>query len=372
MIDRVLITGGAGFIGSYVADILCAAGHTVRVLDALVPQVHGERCLRPAYLHPDVELVHGDICDRTALRRALDGMDAVVHLAARVGVGQSMYRIGEYTEVNDLGTARLLEALTDRPVERLVVASSMSIYGEGLYRDPAGRLFASVRRHPSDIERGIWDPLGPDRRPLQPVRTPEDKPPSLESIYALGKYQQEQSCLIVGRAYGIPTVALRLFNVYGPCQALSNPYTGVLTSFAVRYLNGRRPILFEDGRQRRDFVHVRDVAEAFRLALVRSEALWEVFNVGSGNDLSVREVAERVGEVLGEEELVPEETGEYRAGDIRHCFADVTKARSLLGFEPRVSFAEGMAEMGEWLRDSVAADRVGEARQELAVRGLVR
>lgn len=366
---RILITGGAGFIGSHLADHLLARGDEVRALDVLDPQVHGDDARRPAYLDDAVELVVADVRDPDAVRRALRGVDAVVHLAAAVGVGQSMYEVERYVGVNDLGTAVLLQALIESPVERLVVASSMSLYGEGLYRDAAGRL-ASAERTREQLLHRRWEPLGPRGETLEPVPTPESKAPALASIYALSKFDQERMCLILGEAYGIPTTALRFFNVYGTRQALSNPYTGVLAIFAARLLNGRPPLVNEDGHQRRDFVSVTDVARACGLALDVPGAAGQVLNVGSGHAASVLEVARRLATALGREDVAPEVTGRYRVGDIRHCFADISRARRVLGYEPRVSFEDGLAELGAWLEGQIAHDRVLEASAELSARGL--
>ena len=368
---RILVTGGAGFIGSHLADLLLEKGYSVRVLDSLSPQVHGDDEVRPAYLAPEVELVRGDVRDPLATRRALEGVDAVVHLAAAVGVGQSMYKIADYVGINDLGTAILLEALTSHPVERLLVASSMSVYGEGLGRAPDGRLVEPAERDALALKAHRWEPQDADGAPLEPVPTPEGKRPSLSSVYALNKFAQERLCLLFGRAYGVPTTALRFFNVYGTRQALSNPYTGVLAIFASRLLNGRPPMIFEDGRQRRDFVHVRDVARACLLALERPEAAGEVLNVGSGVPRTVEEVGRAIARAVGRPELQPQVTGKYRVGDIRHCFADIDRARRLLGFEPREDFDAGLAELSEWLAGEVAVDRVDQATDELARRGLV-
>jgi dTDP-L-rhamnose 4-epimerase len=353
---RVLITGGAGFLGSHVADELLAAGYTVRALDSLIGQVHDRG--RPRYLAPEVELVEGDVRDADTVARALDGCGAVVHFAARVGVGQSMYEVAEYTSVNDFGTAVLLEELASRPVERLVVASSMSVYGEGAYT--GGEEVARTR---AQLERGDFEP-GPE-----PLPTPETKSVALASIYALTKYQQERACLIAGEAYGIPAVPLRFFNVYGPRQALSNPYTGVLAIFASRLLNGKPPLVYEDGLQRRDFVSVHDAARATRLALETGDADGQVVNVGSGASVTVRELAEKLASVLGVE-IAPETTGDYRVGDIRHCFADITLARELLGYEPRVGLEAGMVELAQWLATQSAEDHVEAAQDELTRRGL--
>ncbi|MDP9068035.1 MAG: SDR family NAD(P)-dependent oxidoreductase [Actinomycetota bacterium] len=367
--SRVLITGGAGFIGSHLADHLLAHGYEVRALDDINPQVH-EGGEPPGYLDDQVELIRGDVRDKDTITAALEGVESVVHLAARVGVGQSMYEIAEYVDVNTTGTAVLLEALLDHPPKRLVVASSMSIYGEGLYETADGAPAAAVERTRAQLERAEWEPVSPDGRRLRPVPTPEIKAPSLSSVYALSKFDQERLCLLFGSAYDIPTVALRFFNVYGTRQALSNPYTGVLAIFAARLLNDRRPLIFEDGDQRRDFVSVSDVATACRLALEKTQVTGIALNVGSGDSVSVREIAEKLAKVLGKEHIEPEVTGKYRVGDIRHCFADVSLAEQLLGFRPSVALEDGMAELARWLEGQVATDRVDAAAAELAARGL--
>jgi dTDP-L-rhamnose 4-epimerase len=367
---RILITGGAGFIGSHVADLLLASGYNVRILDSLAPQVHGPDARRPAYLPQDAELTVGDIRNRDAVEKALDGVDGVIHLAASVGVGQSMYDIVSYVDVNEAGTAVLLEALSKRPVERLVVASSMSIYGEGLACRPDGEIINPEPRTTEQMRRGQWELL--DRNiPLNPVPTPESKPPSLASVYALNKYAQEQMALIVGQAYGIDTVALRFFNVYGPRQALSNPYTGVLAIFGARLINNRPPLVFEDGSQRRDFVHVRDVAQAVKLAFETTRGIGRVYNVGSGESRSILSLAEDLARIVGKPQIVPHVTGKYRVGDIRHCFADISLSCSELSFAPAVDFEEGLAELAEWLSGQVAEDCVDRATAELERRGLV-
>ena len=369
MSQQILITGGAGFIGSHVADELLAHGHRVRALDNLTLQVHPDRT-RPAYLNPEIELVVGDVRDRDSVRRALRNVDAVYHFAAMVGVGQSMYQVTDYTSVNDVGTAVLLEALIEKPVERLVVASSMSVYGEGLYRTADGTVSVPVERTLEQLRVAEWEVRNENGEVLEPAPTPESKVPSLRSIYALTKYDQERMCLLIGDAYRIPTVALRFFNVYGTRQALSNPYTGVLAIFGSRFLNGNPPVIFEDGLQRRDFVSVYDVAQACRLALTAPAAAGGVFNVGSGESVTVREIARRMAAVLGLEHIQPEITSQYRVGDIRHCFADITRAREGLSYQPRVTLEDGLVELAGWLAGQQAQDRVGEARQELQSRGL--
>jgi dTDP-L-rhamnose 4-epimerase len=373
---RVLITGGAGFIGSHLADELLKHGYAVRALDNLSPQVHGPAQRRPEYLDPEVELIVGDVRDAGAVRQALAGVDAVYHLAAAVGVGQSMYQIADYTSLNNLGTAVLLEALVERakkrPVERLVVASSMSIYGEGLYRSPDGGISRGIERSAEQLRRHEWEVRNNRGQALTPVPTPESKQPTLASVYALSKYDQERMCLMVGRAYGIPTVALRFFNVFGTRQALSNPYTGVLAIFASRLLNDNPPFVFEDGLQQRDFVSVYDIAQACRLALEVPEAATGagVFNVGSGRPRTVLEVAQKMAKAVGKGHVAPEVSGKYRVGDIRHCFADIRLARRVLGYEPKVEFEPGLAELAEWLAGQEAEDHVARARAELEAKGL--
>ncbi len=369
MSERVLVTGGAGFIGCHVVRLLLDRGYEVRVLDSLIDQVHRSALTRNPVLD-DVELIRGDVRDLDTVTDALDGVDSVVHLAAEVGVGQSMYAIDRYVSVNDGGTAVLFQALIDHPVRRVVVASSMSIYGEGLYRTAAGERLTDVVR-PTARAGAAWDPVGPDGAPLSPIATPEWKQPNLASVYALTKYVQERLTLTVAPAYGMEGVALRLFNVYGPGQALSNPYTGVLAIFASRLQNRERPLVFEDGEQRRDFVHVDDVARAFLLALEHPRAAGQVFNIGSGRDVSILEVGAALARAMGVPHLTPEVMAKARVGDIRHCFADIGLAREVLGFSPRRSFDDSLGELAEWVRLQQAEDRVQDARRELEQRGLV-
>ena len=368
--EKILITGGAGFIGRFVADELIRRGNEVRVLDSLIEQVHGDT-ERPAALNPQVELVRADVRNGDAVAKALKGVDSVIHLAAEVGVGQSMYAVERYTSVNDVGTAVLFEKLIENPVRRVVTASSMSIYGEGLYVDADGNAVEDAERLPRTEADASWDPVDAQGRPLTPRATPEWKRPSLASIYALNKYVQERTTLILAKPYGMEGVCLRLFNVYGPGQALSNPYTGVLAIFASRLLNGQRPMIFEDGEQRRDFVYVGDVARAFADALTLPEAAGEVFNVGSGQDRSVTEVAQELARAMGRTGMDPEIVGKSRIGDIRHCFCDTAKAADKLGFRAAQDFGEGLAELAEWVAEQTADDRVDEARAELEARGLV-
>ena len=367
---RILITGGGGFVGSHVADELLARGYEVRVLDNFTPQVHGENGAQPSYLPPDAEIIAGDVRDPKTVRLALEGVSAVYHFAAAVGVGQSMYEIVNYTNINADGTAVLLEALAGRPLERLVVASSMSIYGEGLYRRADGTPLEGSERSLEQLRAHDWEVRDASGEALVPVPTPETKRPSLPSVYALSKYYQESLCMTVGRAYGIPTVALRFFNIYGTRQALSNPYTGVLAIFAARYLNNKPPLINEDGEQRRDFVSVRDIAQACRLALETPGAAGHVFNVGSGHHYSVREIAEKMATVLGKSHIEPEIVGKCRVGDIRNCFADISLVREVLGYEPQVSLEDGLEELAAWLEGQTPTDRAADASRELLQRGL--
>jgi dTDP-L-rhamnose 4-epimerase len=369
---KVLVTGGAGFVGSHLVDALLARGDRVRVFDNLDPQVHGRDRKKPAWLARDAELVPGDMRDAEAVARAVGDADVVYHLAAAVGVGQSMYRITDYTATNTLGTAHLLQALIDQRLqpERLVVASSMSIYGEGRYVRPDGAPPLAARRSVEQLYEHEWELRDADGVVLAPRPTDEDKVLDPTSIYALNKADQERMVLQVGAAYGIPSVALRFFNIFGPRQALSNPYTGVAAIFSARLLNGNAPLIFEDGEQSRDFVSVHDVVRALLLAAEREEAVGGAFNVGSGRPVTVDEVARTLARVL-EVEIEPEVTGRYRVGDIRHCFADIGRAREALGYEPEVTLEEGMRELVAWLREQDRPeDAVTEHAAELAARGL--
>lgn len=372
MARKVLVTGGAGFVGSHLVDALLARGDTVRILDNLDPQVHGPARRRPAWLSADAELVQADVRDADAVRGALRGMEVVYHLAAAVGVAQSMYQVAGYTDVNTMGTAHLLQALVDDrgAVERVVVASSMSIYGEGRYTRPDGREPRVGTRSLERLRRHDWELYDADGVQLSPAPTDEAKPLDSTSIYALTKADQERMVLMIGGAYGIPSVALRFFNIYGPRQALSNPYTGVAAIFSSRLLNGLAPLVFEDGGQRRDFVSVHDIVQALLLAADSDAAVGKALNVGSGRAVSVREVAETLSRVLGSG-IEPEINGKYRVGDIRNCYADISLAREVLGYEPRVTFEAGMEELVAWLQQQERPESTVEAHAaELATRGL--
>jgi dTDP-L-rhamnose 4-epimerase len=369
-----MVTGGAGFIGSHLVDALLAAGHTVRVFDNLEPQVHGglrERGQWPDYLARDCEKVLADVRDRDALAAAVDGVDVIFHQAAAVGVGQSMYEIERYVDANTRGTAVLLDVLANdkHDVRKLIVASSMSIYGEGTYRcDQHGQVYPQLRSADQLAARD-WEMRCPlCGEPVAPLPTGEEKPLYSTSIYAITKKDQEEMCLTVGRAYGIPTVALRYFNTYGSRQALSNPYTGVAAIFSSRLLNGQPPVIFEDGQQSRDFVHVSDIVQANLLAMDRAEMEYQAFNVGTGQCTTILQVAEMLGRHL-DSRRAPEIAQKFRAGDIRHCFADVSRLRAL-GYQPRVGFEDGVNELVNWVQSQTAVDGFERAREELSKRGL--
>jgi dTDP-L-rhamnose 4-epimerase len=370
MARRVLVTGGAGFIGRHVAETLLKRGCEVRILDNFHEQIHGtDPELAPVL--KECEVIEADIRDADAVGRAIEDVDWVAHLAAEVGVGQSMYEIDRYTGVNEYGTAVLFQKLIEQPVERIVTASSMSIYGEGLYRTPDGRAVEDACRRADDLRAGRWDPVGPEGEALSPVPTPETKRPDLASVYALTKYSQERLTLLLAAAQGIEGVALRLFNVFGPGQALSNPYTGVLAIFASRLLNGQPPIVYEDGEQLRDFVHVEDVARAFRLAMEVPGISGEVLNIASGTPRTIRTIGRALAEAMDRDDVAPRILGQARAGDIRHCLADIAKAEARLGFRPQRQLEDSLFELVQWVSAQQARDGVEAAHSELERRGLV-
>ena len=376
---RILVTGGAGFIGSHLVDALVKDGHQVRVLDCLEPQVHEGKT--PDYLNAEAEYLWGDVRDRAMLRRALQDIDVVFHEAAMVGVGQSMYQIEKYTAANVLATAILLDVIVnDRvPLKKLMVASSMSIYGEGQYRcgacpgptPGAGGIVYPALREDAQLLRHDWEMRCPRcGKPVAAEPTPEEKPLAPTSVYAVSKRDQEELCLSVGRSYRIPTVALRYFNVYGPRQALSNPYTGVCAIFSARIKNGNSPLIFEDGRQSRDFIHVSDIVRANLLVMQSEQADYGVFNVGTGTSISIVDIGRMLAELYGVS--VPMESAKkFRAGDIRHCFADISRI-SRLGFRPQMPLQQGMKDLVAWGKQQTATDRVAAAAGELETRGLTK
>ncbi len=370
---NILVTGGAGFIGSHLVDALVAEGHRVRVLDSLDPQVHGKDADWPAHKNPGAEYRRGDVRDRAAVADALNGIEVVYHQAAAVGVGQSMYEIESYVAANSLGAAALLQEIVARrdQIGRMIVASSMSIYGEGAYVDADGNAASPSLRPDEQLEKHRWEVLDARGRALRPIGTPETKPLQPTSVYAVTKRDHEELFLAVGNAYRIPTVALRYFNVYGSRQALSNPYTGVAAIFSSRLLNQKPPLVTEDGQQSRDFVHVSDIVRANVLAMKCDAVGGRVCNVGTGRPTTIRRVAEVLAERLGLR-IAPEITERFRAGDIRHCFADPSHAKRVLGFEAKVRFEDGVDEVIAFAKSQTPEDKVESAQDELARRGLQR
>jgi len=370
---KILVTGGAGFIGSHLVDALVERGHSVRILDSLAEEVHGGKI--PSHLNAHAEFIHGDVVDPVSVAKALDRVDVVFHLAAELGLGRSMYQVKRFVRVNDLGTAVLLEELIARreQIKKLVVASSMSIYGEGPYRCEVCEVTSFPNLRPmSAMSAKKWEfDCEKCGSLLTSLPTPEDKPLNPTSVYAVGKQVQEQYSLIIGRAYKIPTVAFRYFNVYGPRQALSNPYTGVCAIFSSRLLNDQQPTVFEDGGQSRDFVHVTDIVQANLLALETDRGDYEAMNVGTGRPTSVEQIGRLLSNGLGKN-IEPDVVGKYREGDIRHCVADISKIKRLLGYQPKVTLEDGMEELLGWVSNQDAVDRVSAATAELAEHSLVR
>jgi len=376
---KVLVTGGAGFIGSHVVDRLVHEGRTVVVLDNLDPQVHGAEAVAPSWLqrHIDVGAVQfhrGDIREREEVETALADVDSVVHLAAAVGVGQSMYEPDYYTSVNDHGQGVLMAAMVADPgrYRRFVVASSMSIYGEGAYAcEEHGLVFPGIRSA-SQLEAGDWEPVCPTcAGSLDVARTAESKPAEATSVYAITKKTQEELALCVGEAYDIPTIALRFFNTYGSRQALSNPYTGVAAIFLGRLMNRRPPLVFEDGEQTRDLIHVSDVAASVLRAVDAEIERSRAYNVCTGKPISVLDVGRTLARRLGLD-IQPEVVGRSRTGDIRHCIGDPTMAQREIGFEATTGLEEGLDELIGWSEGQIAEDRVDDSMQALVARGLVR
>jgi len=373
---KVLVTGGAGFIGSHIVDELVQRGHRVRVFDNLCPQVHGKEPDIPEYLSKEAEFIKGDVRDREALKKAIQGVEFVFHDAAAVGVGQSMYQISYYTEVNVLGTAHLLDILANEKhnVQKVILASSMSVYGEGKYNcEDCGIVFPKLRPI-NQMKRREWEMKCPNCwKEVEPIATDEEKPLFPTSVYAISKRDQEEMVINVGRAYGIPTVALRYFNTYGPRQSLSNPYTGVAAIFSGRILNGLNPLVFEDGLQGRDFTHVSDVVQANILAMEKDEANYEVFNVGTGRSINLQELLNVLIKQLDKNgNITPEIVNRFREGDIRHCYADISKIKEILGYEPRVKYEQGFLDLLNWVKTQIAEDTFEVARGELESRSLIK
>ena len=369
---KVLVTGGAGFIGSHIVDGLISKGHEVRILDNLDPQVHGKKQKPPEYLNKKAEFLKGDVRDKKDLKKALDGVDVVFHEAAAVGVGQSMYMIDYYVDVNCRGTGMLLEEIVggEHDIKKLIVASSMSIYGEGVYEcGKCGKInpdFRGVKQ----LEEHDWEMKCPAcGKTTKPAPTTEEKPLKPTSVYAVTKRDQEELVLSVGKAYGIPSVALRYFNVYGPRQSLSNPYTGVAAIFQSNLKNNNPPIVYEDGLQSRDFIDVRDVVAANLLVMESKKANYEMFNVGTGNQITVLDIAHTLARLYGKD-ILPKIENKFRQGDIRHCYPDISKIKKI-GFNPKITFEQGMKDLVGWGKTQDAVDLSQKALDELKSRKLV-
>ena len=372
--EHVLVTGGAGFVGSHIVDELIDHGYRVTVIDNLDEQVHDNK---PPYLNDEAEYVWGDIRNRELMAELLETVDAVSHQASKVGVGQSMYEIEEYVDINITGTARMLDILINEDIslERFVIASSMSAYGEGeYYCEECDEKRYPPLRDPEQFEQKEWELSCQECGSiLSPVPSKESKPLNSDSIYAITKKNQEEMCLSVGRAYSLPVVALRYFNIYGSRQALDNPYTGVCAIFSSRIKNDRPPLIFEDGNQTRDFIHVSDIARANRLALEKSDAVGKAINIGTGEPTSIKELAQELIRQYGkEDDLSIKVTNEFRSGDIRHCYADTSVAMDTLSFETEVSLEEGFEELVSWGIKNDADDKTDEAYAEMEEKGLIK
>jgi dTDP-L-rhamnose 4-epimerase len=373
-IQHVLVTGGAGYIGSHLVDALIARQYKVTVLDNLEPQVHRSGAW-PSYANPGAQYVRGDVRDRATFEPLVLASDAVVHFGAAVGVGQSMYQVDRYVDVNTRGTALLLDILvnTRHHVRKVLVASSIGVYGEGAYAcERHGVVAPGIRSEPQLAARD-WEQRCPHcGEHVASIPTPEDKALYRDNIYSMTKYHQEEMVLLIGKTYGIPAVAPRFFNVYGPRQSLSNPYAGVAAIWLSRLLNDRQPVVFEDGGQLRDFVSIHDVAECLVLMLENSGADFLPVNVGSGETVTILDIARTLNRILGKS-IEPQITQTGRKFDIRHNTADITRARTALGFRPKVSLDQGMSELVEWAKTTpdVAHDFFDRALEELQQKGLL-
>ncbi|MBU1032300.1 SDR family NAD(P)-dependent oxidoreductase [Patescibacteria group bacterium] len=368
---NILVTGGAGFIGSFLVDLLVEEGYKVRIFDNLEEQVHfGEK---PAYLNKNAEFIKGDVRNNSDLKKAIDGIDAIFHLASAVGVGQSNYQIKKYVDSNILGTANLLDLLinTKNNIKKFITISSMTGYGEGNYLCKKCGIVRPPLREEGQLKKKDWNLYCPIcGQVVEPKPTDENALDYPNSIYGFTKKAQQDMALIIGKLYNLPTVVLRGFNIYGPRQSLSNPYTGVTAIFISRLKNNQFAIVYEDGLQTRDFVSVHDVAKAFVLALVSGDANYQMFNIGSGKGTTILEVSQTLSKLLGKSGLI-QVNQEFRKNDIRHCYADISKAKRILGWEPKVSLEQGLKELIEWGATQKAEDRFSQAQKELKQKGLI-
>ena len=373
-IRNILVTGGAGYIGSHLVDALVGRDYTVTVLDNLEPQVHRSGAW-PSYANPKATYVKGDVRDRSVFEPLVLASQAVVHFGAAVSVGQSMYQVDRYVDVNTRGTALLLDILvnTKHKVEKVLVASSIGVYGEGAYECATHGPVAPTIRPEAQLAIRDWEQHCPHcGAHVRSVPTPEGKALYRDNIYSMTKYHQEEMVLLIGKTYGIPSVAPRFFNVYGPRQSLSNPYAGVAAIWLSRLLNGKQPIVFEDGGQLRDFVSIHDVVDCLVLMLEQPGADYQPVNVGSGQTITILEIATLLARLLGSP-IEPQVTQTGRKFDIRHNTADITRAQQTLGFAPKVTLDEGFSELIEWAKTTpdVAVDFFDKALQELQDKGLL-
>lgn len=369
---KVLVTGGAGFIGSYVVDELIKRNYEVTIYDNLENQVHpGGK--KPDYLNRDARFIKGDVRDYDKFKKVILENEIIIHNAGAVGVAQSQYEIKKYVDVNIGGTSNLLDIVvnTKNKIEKIIVAASMSSYGEGKYYcNSCGDVRPKLRSE-EQMKKGLWELYCPLCNQLvKPVQTDEHSVQNCNSIYAITKKVQEDMVLNIGRTYNIPSISLRYFNVYGPRQSLSNPYTGVAAIFLSRIKNNNRPVVYEDGLQTRDFVSVHDIVNANILAIEKSDVNYEAFNIGSGIPISIKDIAIKLAK-LCQKDIEPEITNKFRKGDVRHCYADITKARNKLGFEPKISFEDGARELIEWSSCVKAEDKFNIALKQMEEKGLV-
>ena len=375
MTKNVLVTGGAGFIGSFLVDALVEFGHNVRILDNLEPQVHGSGKKAPAYLNPHAEFILGDVRDRDKFADVLKDVEIIFHEAAAVGVGQSMYQVRKYVETNTLGIANFLDIVASgecNSLEKMIIPSSMSIYGEGAYTCETCGTVYPPERTTEMLQKKQWNPECPlcgDQLTHKPVT--EYKPLVPTSVYAITKRDHEELALSVGKAYGISTFTLRFFNVYGPRQALTNPYTGVAAIFCGNLLRGKPPLIFEDGLQLRDFVHISDIVRANIACMEETDIRYGCYNVGSGEHVSILDLARLLIKGL-DSDIEPVIVNKFRTGDIRHCYADISLIRKEIGFEPKIRLSDGITELIHWVANQTPMEEVGNAMKELLEKELAK
>lgn len=369
---KILVTGGAGFIGSFLVDKLIDLGHQVTIFDNLEDQVHNGK--KPKYLNKKAKFIQGDVRDYKSFEKALKNQEIIFHLAARVGVGQSNYEIASYTEVNIDGMANLLDIVVNKklPIQKIVMTASMTSYGEGdCLCDSHGTVQPKLRPE-KQMKKYDWNLYCPHcDAVVRPSPTKERSYFNNNSIYALTKNVQEEMLMIVGKMYNIPVTSLRCFNVYGPRQSLSNPYTGVSAIFISRLKNNNTPVVYEDGMQSRDFISVHDVVDALVLAMEKRKADYQIFNMGSGIQTSIKDIATTLATLL-KKNITPKITGEFRINDIRHCFADNSKIKKELGWKVKVTLKKGLQELIEWSEKEEAVDTFEKAEAELKQKKLQR